>query len=462
VTVEAEAPLASPQRKWGPYGKRPLVVLCLVGLVDAVDRGVLPAVLTEVQDELGMSDGQAGWLASAIIIATLLFALPGGLVADRKDRRSLVAGVLVLWSVAAALSGVVRSFWQLLAVRSLLGAGEAVNDPAAQSLVADYYPPHVRGRAYGFQRVVPTVGVAVGTLLGGAIGALFGWRWAVVIGVVPGLLVAVLVRRLPLPERGAGDRLEELPPSTTGAAAPPALLPSQSSPLVAPAGQLTVAQSILGCLRVPSLRALLFATSITTAALSALGFWGVVYHERASGLTKEQAVAVAGGAILVGAIIGGLAGGVAADRLRGRVKGSALLLGASTTGLGTVILMLSFNDGIPVYAVRVPLQVVGVALVVSALPALTAMTTEVVRPALRGTAFGLLKLAANLFAAAMPPLIGYIADSRSVLVDGEEKGDLGFAFRWTVWAILIGSALLLYGRRTVEDDLRRAADDRSG
>lgn len=448
MTLEAEPATDAPGR-WGPYGRRPLVVLCLVGLVDAVDRGVLPGVIELVKDDLGLSDFQAGLLSSAIVVATLLVAVPGGLLADRKDRRTLMAIVLCLWSAATALSSVVRSFPQLFLVRSLLGVGDAINDPAAQSLVADYYPPEVRGRAYGWQRVVPTAGVAVGAVVGGVLGEAFGWRVAVLAVALPGVLVAVLVRRLPLPERGASDQ-----PSVTATAAPPPLLPSQVSPVLAP---LSTRQSLAACLRVPSLRALLFATSITTASLAALGFWGIAYHQRASGLSASQAAAVAGGAILVGAILGGFGGGVLADRLRGRVKGSALLLGACTTAAGTVLLMLSFNDGIPVYGVRLPLQVVAVALIVAALPALTAMTTEVVRPHLRGTAFGLLKLFANLFAALTPPLIGLIADTRRITVDGEETGDLGFAFRWTVWAVLLGSALLLYGRRHVEDDLRAAS-----
>ena len=426
--------------KWGRYGKRPLVVLCLVGLVDAVDRGVLPGVITQVQDDLGMSDFQAGLLSSAIVVATLLAAVPGGVLADRKDRRYLIALVLLVWSASSALSSAVRSFAQLLAVRSTLGVGDALNDPAAQSLVADYYPPEVRGRAYGWQRVVPTAGVAVGAVVGGGLGSLFGWRVAVLAVAVPGLLVAVLVRRLPLPERGAGDG--------------PA---GEAAPQVA-ATALGTWGSLRACFAVRSLRALLFATAITTAALTALGFWGIAYNERASGLTAAEAAGVAGGVILLGAVLGGFAGGIATDRLRGKVDGAPLLLGAATTSTGTVLLIVSFNDGIPVYGMRLPLQMVAVALIVASLPALTAMTTEVVVPQLRGTAFGLLKLFANLFAAVTPPLIGVLADGHRVtLADGRTKGDLGFAFRWTVWTVLLGSVLLLYGRRHVDADLRRAA-----
>ncbi|MDP9101381.1 MAG: MFS transporter, partial [Actinomycetota bacterium] len=164
--------------RWGNAGRRPLVVLCLVGLVDALDRGVLPGVLPRVQRELHFNDFRAGLLQTSVIIATLLVALPGGLLADRVDRRRLMAGVLALWSLSTGLTAATRSFAQLFAVRAALGVGDALNDPAAQSLVADFYPPEVRGRAFGWQRVIPTVGVGLGAGLGGAIGATVGWRAA--------------------------------------------------------------------------------------------------------------------------------------------------------------------------------------------------------------------------------------------------------------------------------------------
>lgn len=448
MTAQESAPQEQASR-WGRYGKRPLVVLCLVGLIDAIDRGVLPGVITLVQEDLGMSDFQAGLLSSAIIIATFVCAVPGGLLADRKDRRSIIALVLLIWSGASALSGAVRSFPQLFVVRAGLGVGDALNDPAAQSLIADYYPPEVRGRAYGWHRVVPTAGVAVGAAIGGGLGALFGWRVAVLAVAVPGVFVAILVRRLPLPARGEHEQAAPAP-ATLPATSPEGetAVPSAEGP------SLSTRQSLKACLSVPSLRALLVATAITNAALSALGFWGIAYHERASGMSGAQAAALAGGVILIGAILGGVGGGLAADRLRTRVRGSAMLLGGTTSAAGTLLLLLSFTDGIPVYTVRLPLQMVAVGLIVAALPALTAMTTEVVRPPLRGTAFGLLKLFANLFAAAAPPLIGAIADTRQVVLrDGDEAGDLGFAFRVTVWLVLVGSALLLWGRRHVEADL---------
>ena len=164
-----------------------------------------------MQNDLGFSDFQAGLLNTALIVAAVLLAVPGGLLADRLDRRKLMAGVLVLWSLSTVLAGLSQRYWQVFTMRAALGAGDAINDPAAQSLVADYYPVAVRGRAYAFQRVIPTVGLGLGTVLGGVLLGFFGWRIAVVAVAAPGILVALLVRRLPLPPAGRGRRCDRDP-----------------------------------------------------------------------------------------------------------------------------------------------------------------------------------------------------------------------------------------------------------
>ena len=427
----------APVAKWGRYGRRPLVALCLVGLVDAIDRGILPAVIEKVQNELGFSDFQSGLLYTSLIVAALLVAIPGGALADRSDRRKLMGGVLILWSTATALAGVVQSYWQLLTVRAALGVGDALNDPAAQSLVADYYPPEIRGRAYAWQRVVPTVGVGLGTVIGGGLAAAFGWRVAIIAVGVPGVLVALLVRRLPLPPRGDAD---EVPTDAV---------------------QLTTLQATRAVLAVPSLRALLLAVAFINGVLSALGFWGIAYHVRASGLTEDSAPAIAGSVILLGAIAGGVGGGIATDRMRGKYDGALMLLAGVVTAVGSVLLFVSFLDGIPVYSVRLPLQLVGVALVVSSLPPITVIGAEVVPPALRGSSFGVTKLCANVLGAIFPPIIGLIADSHRIRIHtGQVKGDLGLAFRATVWIVLIGSFVLIRGRRHLDADVARALSSR--
>ncbi|MDT7537870.1 MAG: hypothetical protein QOI82_1455 [Actinomycetota bacterium] len=415
--------------KWGPYGRLPLAALALLGLVEGVERRVLPAVLSLVQDDLHFSDFQGGLLDTAIIVAALVVALPAGVLADRVDRRRFIAATFVLWSAFVAMTGAVRSYGQLLGMRVLLGGGDAISDPSAQSLLADYYSPERRGRAYGIQRVTPVVGAALGLGVGAGLGALFGWRIAVIALAVPGLLTALLVSRLREPQRGES----ELVPT-----AAPDRLPTRTA--------------VRAVLAIPSLRALILATSLTTGSLSAVAFWGVVYFQREHGLSLAKAGTVAGVPVLLGALSGSLAGGWLVDRLRHRVAGAALLVAAVFTALGTVLFTASFLDGLAL-GVRLPIQGLSVGLLVGSLPATTVLTTEVVPPALRGTAFGILKLSSNALAAVFPPVVGLLADHhRVVAADGVLRGDLGLAFRWTLPTILIASALLLRGRKHVARD----------
>src|SRR5690606_18819451 len=104
----------------------------------SVDRGILPGVLTRVQDDLDFGDTAAGLLGTAFILTGFLVMIPAGYLADRFRRTRIIAVVLVSWGAISALNATVRNYGQFLAVRASLGVGETVDNPASQSLIADY------------------------------------------------------------------------------------------------------------------------------------------------------------------------------------------------------------------------------------------------------------------------------------------------------------------------------------
>ena len=95
---------------WGKYGRGPLVVLALVAFIDSVDRGILPGVLDTVQDDLGFSDFQAGFLGTAFVLAGFVAVLPAGYLADRYRRTRIIAIVLASWGAISALNAAVTTF----------------------------------------------------------------------------------------------------------------------------------------------------------------------------------------------------------------------------------------------------------------------------------------------------------------------------------------------------------------
>lgn len=437
---------------WGPYGRRPARVLAAVAFIDAVDRGILPGVLTKVQDDLGFSDTQAGLLGTAFVLTGFLVVLPAGYLADRSRRTRIIAVVLASWGAISGLNALVRSFWQFLLVRAALGIGETVDNPASQSLIADYYPAEVRGRAFALQRATPFFGQALGLGVAGGVAALLSWRWAFLLVGVPGSILALVVWRLPEPRRGESDVAAEQPE-------PP--LPVQAPvPPVRDAGLAALLRDVQVAARVKTLRSLMVGSAIAAGALSGLGFWAAAFYERHTSLGTGGSAGLVGALILVGAITGTFVAGRMVDRLRDRFEGAPMLLAGVCQAVGAALLLPTFLD-VPIW-VRIPVQGVAVAFIVGGLVAIPVMITEVVSADIRGIAFSVTGFLSAIAGAISPLLIGFIADQFEYVVDGEVKGNLANAFLIVTPLVFVGAAALLQGRRHVAGDIAAARALRLG
>ena len=172
-----------------------LGVLVVVYTFNFIDRQILSILIEPIKKDLGLSDTQIGLLtgfAFAAFYATL--GMPIARIADRGNRRNLIALSLAIWSAMTALSGVAMNFWHLLIARIGVGIGEAGCSPSSHSIISDYYPARSRATALGVYSLGIPVGILFGFYMGGMINELFGWRTAFFVVGLPGLALAVLVR----------------------------------------------------------------------------------------------------------------------------------------------------------------------------------------------------------------------------------------------------------------------------
>ena len=420
---------------WGPYGRGPIGLLALVALIDAVDRQILPGVLPLIQDDLGFSDTQAGFLGSIFVIMSFVATIPAGYMADRLRRTRVIAVVLGSWAAISALNAGVRNYWQFLAVRAALGVGETIDNPSSASLVADYYAPGIRGRAYAYQRIAPIFGMAVGLAVAGIVGDLLGWRVAFLVVGVPGSLLAISIWRMKEPRRGESDAREG----------------GELLEVASRRGWRSLWPEIKIAASVPSLRALMIGGAISGGATAGFGFWAAAFYNRHTSLEVAGSASLVGAIILVGALIGTFVGGRAADRARGRDPGAPMRLAGTSQSIAALIFAVTFLP-VPTW-VRLPGHIAGVAFLLAAFPALTAMTSEVVPAQIRGISFSVAGFLAALASAGSPVLIGGIADRFPILVDGRMRGNLALAFLVVTPLIFLGALVVLNGRRHVANDI---------
>ena len=188
-----------------------LAVLVVVYTFNFIDRQILAILLPAIKAEFLVDDWVLGFLIGtsfAVFYATL--GMPISLLADRWNRRNLIAGALAIWSAMTALSGVAANVVQLALARIGVGIGEAGCSPPAHSMIADYYPPEQRATAMGIFTVGISAGIMIAYLSGGWIAENLGWRMALLIVGLPGLALALIVRfTVTEPVRGMSENRQD-------------------------------------------------------------------------------------------------------------------------------------------------------------------------------------------------------------------------------------------------------------
>jgi MFS family permease len=202
----------SPARAWSV-----VFLLALASIVSQFDRTVINLTVDPLKRAFELNDTQFALLQSvAFGIFYTLACIPLGWLADRYQRRVIMAASLAFFSLFAMSSGLARSYWQLFLTRVGVGVGEATVTPAGMSIMADYFPPEKLGRAVGAFFVSAPVGQAVGLIGGGLLlswlatspvlvtGPLAGfepWQAAFIIIGAPGLLLVPLFLLIREPAR---------------------------------------------------------------------------------------------------------------------------------------------------------------------------------------------------------------------------------------------------------------------
>ncbi|MGO9716514.1 MAG: spinster family MFS transporter [Steroidobacteraceae bacterium] len=193
-----------------------LILTCLIYAINIADRYVVSTVLEPIRIELHLDDAGVAFLTGwPLAIFYVTFGIAVSWLADRSNRRNILAISLIVWSAFTALCGLSRTYAEFFLGRIGVGVGEAGGTPPSTAIVSDYFPADRRPMAMTVLALGAPIGAWLGANMAGAIAHAYSWRAAFLALGVPGLLVGIIVYiTVREPARGRLDAIvDEIKPS---------------------------------------------------------------------------------------------------------------------------------------------------------------------------------------------------------------------------------------------------------
>lgn len=309
-----------------------LWVLLIVYIFNFLDRQIVNILAEPIKGHLQLSDTELGLLAGpAFAVFYALLGIPIARHADREgtNRVRLIALALAIWSAMTAVCGLAQNFVQLLLARIGVGIGEAGCTPAAHSLITDSVAPEKRSSAIAFYGLGVPIGSLLGLVIGGIVNDLYGWRVALMLVGLPGIILALVIL-IVLREPRHLKPAETVTATTTP---PYGQLPT---------GQLSTAEALREIFASRAFVFILIAASVTAFLGYGKALWTISFFIRSHGLSTTQAGL--GMAVVLGlaAAFGTWLGGKAADKYGARDKRHILTFPAYGMAIVAPILFLGY------------------------------------------------------------------------------------------------------------------------
>ena len=149
--------------------------------VNYIDRQVIGLLKPYIQDDLGWTEADYGYIVTAFQVAYGIGMLLGGRMLDRLGSKLGYSIAIIVWSLGAMAHATVRSVTGFGAARAVLGLGEAGNFPAAVKVIAEWFPKRDRAFATGVFNSGTTIGAIIAPIIVAAITLQWGWRWAFIV-----------------------------------------------------------------------------------------------------------------------------------------------------------------------------------------------------------------------------------------------------------------------------------------
>lgn len=167
------------------------ILLALATALNYLDRQSLPVVIKEIQKTIPITDIDYSYLQMAFLLAYGIMYAVGGRILDVLGTRVGYTIMIVWWSFANMLQGLVSSVLGLGVARFFLGIGEGGGFPGSAKAVSEWFPPKERSFAFGIFNTGSSLGAVIAPPLIALIAVSMSWRWVFIIFGALGIIWAV-------------------------------------------------------------------------------------------------------------------------------------------------------------------------------------------------------------------------------------------------------------------------------
>ncbi len=403
------------------------ILLFLLYMFDYIDRMVITSLFPFLKADWNLSDTQCGALVSAVYWSIVLFTFPVSILVDRWSRSKTIGLMAVVWSIATGLGALSGTFRHLFTSRTVIGIGEAGYAPGGSAMMSALYPEGKRSWMMGLWNASIPLGSAIGIAIGGIIATHWGWRHALGIVAIPGMIIAILFFFV------KDYKTVGLEKTVT----------RQDKKAERKKVRMSIKDMLVEFLTKPSLIFTYFGMAAVVFTTTSLLTWLPTYFHRVQGM-PESSAGVKASAIMLFAIIGAPLGGYISDRWRKKQINARLLVPALTSLLSAILMFLSFSvfEGELQYLILLSMGISITAFIAAA----AAVTQDVVHAGMRAISYAVAVVIQNLLGASLGPIVmGAISDSSNIQT----------AFKFLPVALLIAAILFFAGSLYYEKDLRR-------
>ena len=357
----------------------------LLMLFDYIDRQIVVSMLPAIKAEWSLSDGQLGGLVSIVSLTVAVLAIPIAIFADRSNRPRWIFAMAIIWSIATVACSYATDYNQLLALRGLVGIGEAGYYAVGTAILANLFPTRMRAAILATFAAAAAIGSVLGVVLGGVLAKQYGWHTTFGIVGFPGLILAffyLLVR----------DTKPAATSSDGGATQ-----------------RVSIGAMTRLMLAAPSAMLINVAAGFQLFVIATLFSWLPSFFNRFYGLPLDQAGIKSAVVLLLGSV-SAIVWGVLADRVSRKSPRNKIWVMAACCLLSCVVLAGAFSyfaPGPEQYA----MIILGGILMTGTLGTVSAVVVDVVHPGMRATAIAVGILIGNTLGLAAGPFVsGLISD----------------------------------------------------